>query len=219
MITAIIVAAGSSTRMGFDKILTPLCGKPLFIHSVLAFSKADIDKIIIVTSSDKIKIIEQELLKYPINKPCTVVMGGATRQQSVNCGAKLAKNSEIFAIHDGARPLITTDEINEVLAATKQFGAATAAVAVKDTIKISDENGFIKQTPNREHLFSAQTPQCMRAELYFKGFDAAKEDYTDDNALLEAINIPVKLIKTSYKNIKVTTAEDLVVAKKLMEEL
>ncbi len=217
MTTAIIVAAGSSTRMGFDKILAPLCEKPLFIHSVLAFDAAEVDKIVIVTSKEKVEIISGEILKYDIKKPCIVTEGGKTRQQSVNCGAIIAAGSDIFAIHDGARPLITPGEINEVLAATKRFGAASAATPVKDTIKITDEKGFVKETPNRDFLYSAQTPQCMKAELYFKGFSAATTDYTDDNALLEAISVPVKLIKTSYKNMKVTTAEDLVVAKRLME--
>ncbi len=219
MVTAIIVAAGSSTRMGFDKIMAPLCGKPLFIHSVLAFASSNIERIVIVTSDDKIEAIKDEIIKYDIKKPCIVTKGGKTRQESVNCGAKMAENSEIFAIHDGARPLITPGEINAVLEEVKKFGAASAAVPVKDTIKIIDENGFIKETPNRDYLYSAQTPQCMKSELYFKGYNLAKTDYTDDNALLEAINIPVKLVKTSYKNIKVTTAEDLAVAKKLMEEI
>ncbi len=214
----IIVAAGGSSRMnGTDKILASLCGVPLFIHSLLAFEGADcINEIILVVKKENVSHFSNVVKNYSIKKLTSVIAGGDTRQQSVTCGVNAAiKSADFFAIHDGARPLVTSDIINRVVSDAVNHGAATAAMPVKDTIKISNDNGFISSTPERSELYICQTPQVFSADIYREGLSFAQKHgmtYTDDCQLVEAMDKPVYLSLGSYENIKVTTPEDLIVA-------
>ncbi len=214
----IIVAAGSSNRMsGIDKIIAPLDNIPLVIHSLKAFDEAKtITDIVLVIKDERIYEISDMLKKYSFKKNITVTSGGATRQQSVECGMKsVSYDANYFAIHDGARPLVTSDIVDRVVNDAILHGAATAAMPVKDTMKLSVDGSFIDSTPVREQLYICQTPQVFSAKLYKKGLSAAKKikkEYTDDCQVVEQIGKRVYLSVGSYENIKVTTPDDLIVA-------
>ncbi len=213
-VTAIIVAAGSSTRMGRPKLLIPLCGKPVLEYTLCAFDRSSVDAIVVVTREQDIPLFEP--LANTLKKPCAFVTGGDTRQQSVANGiAAVPPETMTVAIADGARPLITPEEIDRVIEAAKDGGAATAAVRAKDTIKQADENGVITATPDRSTLWQVQTPQVFSLPLYKKAMAAvaaAGLDLTDDCQLVEYIGAKVRLCETSYENIKITTPEDIAVA-------
>lgn len=213
-VTAIIVAAGSSTRMGRPKLLIELCGKPVLEHTLCAFDHSSVDALVVVTREQDIPSFEP--LAKVLTKPCVFVTGGDTRQQSVANGiAAVLPETTMVAIADGARPLITPQEIDRVITAAKDGGAATAAVRAKDTIKQADANGIITATPDRATLWQVQTPQVFSLPLYKKAMAAvaaAGLDLTDDCQLVEHIGAKVKLCETSYENIKITTPEDIAVA-------
>ncbi len=213
-VTAIVVAAGSSTRMGQPKLLIPLCGKPVLEHTLSAFDRAAVDALVVVTREQDIPVFEP--LAQSLSKPCTFVTGGSTRQQSVANGiAAVPPQTTVVAIADGARPLITPKEIDRVIGTAKLCGAASAAVRVKDTIKQADEAGIITTTPDRATLWQVQTPQVFSLSLYKQAMEAvaaAGLDLTDDCQLVEYIGAKVTLCETSYENIKITTPEDIAVA-------
>ena len=213
-VTAIVVAAGSSTRMGRPKLLIPLAGRPVLEHTLCAFDRSSVDAIVVVTRQQDIPLFEP--LIRTLTKPCVFVTGGVTRQQSVANGiAAVPPETTVVAIADGARPLITPKEIDRVIAAAKDGGAATAAVRAKDTIKQADANGIITATPDRSTLWQVQTPQVFSLSLYKRAMAAVAAvglDLTDDCQLVEFIGAKVKLCETSYENIKITTPEDIAVA-------
>lgn len=213
-VTAVIVAAGSSTRMGQPKLMIPLCGKPVLEHTLRAFDRSAVDAIVVVTREQDIPALKA--LGNALSKPCAFVTGGDTRQHSVANGiAAVPPETTMVAIADGARPLITPDEIDRVIVAARESGAASAAVRVKDTIKQADENGIITATPDRATLWQVQTPQVFSLPLYKRAMEAvaaAGLDLTDDCQLVEYIGAKVTLCETSYENIKITTPEDIAVA-------
>lgn len=213
-VTAVIVAAGSSTRMGQPKLMIPLCGEPVLKHTLRAFDRSSVNAIVVVTREQDIPVFEA--LGKTLSKPCVFVTGGNTRQRSVANGiAAVPKDTTMVAIADGARPLITPDEIDRVIALARESGAASAAVRVKDTIKQADENGIITATPDRATLWQVQTPQVVSLPLYKQAMEAvaaAGLDLTDDCQLVEYIGANVTLCETSYENIKITTPEDIAVA-------
>ncbi len=219
-VTAIIVAAGEGRRMGgVSKPLLPLHGRKVIEWVLDAFEQCVlITQIVVVTRSKDLDDICALKKKYP--KFSTAVLGGKTRQLSVTAGVQAAQG-QCLAIHDGARPLITPDTIERVLKAAFSVGAAAAAVPVKDTIKIVDESGLVKQTPLRQTLWAVQTPQVFQKALFLKAMQAAVQDhrdYTDDCQLIEAIGEPVQLVEGAYANLKITTPEDLAQAESLLLE-
>ena len=206
--------------MGFDKLMADLVGEKVIVRSIEAFERCDIiDEIVIVTRKELLEELKTVLLSKKINKLKSVVAGGDSRQRSVYNGVSACSDDiDIVCIHDGARPLVTDDVIINSLEAAAKFGAATAAVKVKDTIK-RGESGLITETLDREYLYQIQTPQTFLKQLYLRAYDAANVQYTDDCQLIEAIGVKVALSQGSYSNIKLTTEEDFAVAKALLKRM
>jgi len=217
--TVIIAAGGSSSRMGQDKIFTQLCGKPVLLYSLKAFQKAEsIDEIIVVANPEKHEQVRELCKNNNLTKVNSVIAGGGDRSESVRNGLEAITNQKgIVAIHDGARPLVTVELINEVIKAAKIYKAAIPVVAVRDTIKEAD-GGFITSTPDRSKLYQAQTPQAFDLELYRKACNSCLSA-TDDSSLIEQLDIKVKIVDGDYKNIKITTPEDLITAKGFLHEI
>ncbi|MBR5540700.1 MAG: 2-C-methyl-D-erythritol 4-phosphate cytidylyltransferase [Clostridia bacterium] len=219
-VTAVIVAAGSSTRMGIPKQFLPLNGRPLIAYTLAAFEQcAAIDAIVVVARKEDHDRVWEIARIGDITKLSTIVVGGRTRGESVRNGVDKCK-TDYVAIHDGARPLVTPTLIERVVRAAVQHGAATAAVHTKDTVKIADQNGMVLSTPDRTTLWNVQTPQVFSKDLYERAWQYAStrgRDVTDDCQLIEAIGQPVKLVEGCYTNIKVTTPEDVPFAEELLK--
>lgn len=216
-VSAVILAAGSSTRMGVPKQFLPLHGQPLLAHTLLAFQACDaIQEIVVVARLEDIEKIKELAQAKNITKLTKVVEGGSSRRESARCGAQACNSeSKYFAVHDGARPLITPQIIEEVVSVAKEYGAAAAAVPTKDTIKQVDANGFVVGTPPREMLWNVQTPQIFRRDLYLQALDNCEKtntEVTDDCQMVELLGHTIKLVEGSYTNIKVTTPEDINIA-------
>ncbi|MBE6629817.1 MAG: 2-C-methyl-D-erythritol 4-phosphate cytidylyltransferase [Ruminococcaceae bacterium] len=212
--SAVIVAAGSSTRMGkgVSKQLLKLAGVPVLARTLRAFQQSGyIDEIVVVSRPEDMREISELLTKYGITKPVRLVAGGATRADSVKRGfAAISKKAKYVAIHDGARCLITPAMIKKVLRAAYLHRAATAACTVTDTVKIATKRGFIERTEDRERVWLAQTPQVFHTNLYRAALANVKDNtLTDDNQLIEAIGYPVKLVDCGAENLKITRPEDL----------
>ena len=219
--SAIIVAAGMSSRMeGINKQFLSLDGVPVLARTINAFEKVNGIKEIVLVVRDTELFIASDLVKdYGFKKVTAIIPGGNTRQQSVFNGLKNA-TCPLTLIHDGARPFISKSIIERILSELENNIAVAPGVTPKDTIKILDENGFIVNTPDRESLTCIQTPQGFVTEEILKAHQYAQDkniNATDDCALMEQLNIPVKVIKGSYKNIKITTPEDIAVALKILE--
>ena len=210
-VSAIIVAAGASRRMGFDKLSYRLPGgKTVLETSVAAFAAhPQVDELILVAGGN---LPACQAIAAACPKPCTVVGGGATRADSVRSGLAAAEG-ELVAIHDAARPFVSEAVITAVLTAAAADGAAAPAVPVKDTIKIADGAGRVAATPDRASLYAVQTPQCFRRSLYLQALSAVTGEkaslVTDDCSLFELAGLPVTLTKGDYANYKITTKEDL----------
>ena len=217
---AVIVAAGSATRMqGIDKMLTPLAGVPVVLHSVRALAASDcIDSLVIVTRAELMETLR--MLCAEVSKPVTVVAGGASRPESVLAGlAALPEGTELAAIHDGARPLVTQSVIAEAVEAAGRCGAAAPAVPVHDTIKQA-ENGLVRATPERKTLFAVQTPQVFDVKLLKTVLRTAMERgiaLTDDCSAVEAAGKPVVLTQGCEENLKITTPVDLTLAEAILK--
>ena len=210
-VTAILVAAGASRRMGFDKLSHRLPGGLTVLQTSLrAFENHPRITQIVLVAGANLETCRQ--LAGACSKPCTAVPGGATRAQSV-CAGLAAATGEMVAIHDAARPFVSEEVITAAIEAAEQTGAAAPAVAVKDTVKVAAADGRVLNTPDRSTLFAVQTPQCFRRELYLRALDAVSEDkadlVTDDCSLFELAGLPVVLTPGDYANLKITTKEDL----------
>ncbi len=214
-VSAVIVAAGSSRRMKSDvpKILMEILGEKIVHRTARAFDDNDyIDEIIVVTREQDIEEISDIL--SDIKKLKTVVAGGSERQESVLNGVHAA-SGDIVAIHDGARPLVSDEEIKKVTEDAEKYGAATLSAVPKDTVKVADKDGFVSETPNRSTLRNIYTPQVFGREEYLSAAEseeAKKAMYTDDCQLFEKLNKRVYLSEGKYTNIKITTPEDLAIA-------
>lgn len=220
--SAIIVAAGSSSRMnGVNKQLFDLCGTPVIGYSLLAFEACEsVGEIIVIAREEDFSAIREIAKTLEITKFKEVLAGGSTRQESVFGGLKaVSKEMKMLAVHDGARPLITAPLIEKTIADARVFGGATVGAPVKDTIKIVSD-GLIVDTPDRRTLFAVGTPQVFKKALYFEGVDFAIEhelDFTDDCQLAQAIGVKVAITLGDYRNIKLTTKEDIAFAKAILE--
>lgn len=216
---AVIVAAGSSSRMGgkTSKVLEDLGGKPVLLHSFGVLAACPwIGELAVVCRKEDIPQVEQ-LLAGQTEKPVTVVPGGKERQDSVLNGVNaLSPERGYLLIHDGARPFLTLEVAEAVCRDAAAYGAATAAVPSKDTCKLSDSQGFVESTPPRERLMAIQTPQAFEREMYLYAVRKAQSaglSYTDDCQLIEAAGGRVKLTPGDYRNIKLTTPEDRLAAR------
>ncbi len=218
---AVIVAAGSASRMGgIDKVMAPLQDEPMIVHTVRAFENCDVIKeIVVVTRQDLILPITGLCKNF--KKVTAVVAGGADRPDSVQQGLNaLSKKVKLAAIQDGARPLITPQVIDRTVRAAHSYGAAAPAVPVKDTIKVV-QGGIVTDTPDRKTLQAVQTPQVFDIDLLRGALKKAKEDnaeITDDCSAVERMGMSVKIVEGDERNIKVTTPMDLKIAQLLMEE-
>ena len=216
--TAVIVAAGTAQRMrGIDKMMTPLCGTPLLLRTVRALAASEkITQIIIVTRDDLVSQAAALCADEP--KLVSAVPGGSTRAESVLRGLKKVETG-LVAIHDGARPLVTTGIVDEAVAAAIECGAAAPAIAVHDTIKIA-ANGFVETTPDRSTLFAVQTPQVFRTAQITAALQAAMAQsipLTDDCSAMEAAGKPVRLTAGSEENLKITVPSDLALAEAILK--
>lgn len=202
------------------KQLLPLCGEPLLSHTLRAFEAAEsVDSVVVVCRREDLPAIKA--LAAPFHKVRAFPEGGATRQSSVAAGVKAAEEAEILAIHDGARALITPEEIDRVVADCRLFGASTLAVSVVDTIKEADSQELVARTLDRSVLRSIQTPQVFYKAEYEKAMEAAEaagKDFTDDCQLMEFVGRKVHLCPGSRSNLKVTTPEDLLFAQAILQQ-
>ena len=218
---AVIVAAGTASRMGgIDKVMASLKGEPMILRTVRTFQECDaISEIVIVTRSDLIQTIAD--LCAPMDKVKAVVVGGSSRQESVNLGLNaLGDKTKLAAVHDGARPLITWQVIDRTVRAANTYGAAAPAIPVKDTIKVV-EGYVIKNTPDRSTLRAIQTPQVFDFDLLRGALKKAELDgaqVTDDCSAVERLGMVVKIVEGDERNIKVTTPMDLKIAELLLED-
>ncbi|HCT63756.1 MAG TPA: 2-C-methyl-D-erythritol 4-phosphate cytidylyltransferase [Lachnospiraceae bacterium] len=213
---AVIVAAGSGKRMGGDisKQFLILGEKPIIVHTVKKFEEIkEIEEIVLVTAKPYIQYVEGLKIEYGWKK-VTVVEGGKERYNSVLKGIyELRDDTEIVLIHDGVRPFVTEKNILDVVKKADATGACILAVPVKDTIKAVDENGMVVSTPDRNTLWSVQTPQGFRLDLLKKAYKSIEnfETITDDAMVMEKAGYNVAVVMGSYQNIKITTPDDLVI--------
>lgn len=222
LISAVIVSAGNSTRMGgINKQFLELDGVPVIVNTITMFQRCNmIDEIIIVTRESEIDAVAKLVEKYDFYKVNNIVAGGETRQLSVYEGVTSTSNiTDLVVIHDGARPLVTVKVIEETIKAAAEFGAAATGVKVKDTVKVVDDNDNIIDTPDRTYMRFIQTPQVFDKKLYLDAVNTVEnsKDFTDDCKLIEAYGKTVKFVDGDYKNIKITTPEDVELAESYLK--
>lgn len=220
-VSAVVVAAGNSTRMGgVNKQFLLIDGVPVLIRSLLALAGSSlVDEIVVSAREEDIPRMYSMIRDFEVPKVTQIVCGGETRQQSV-CNAVRACSEEcdFLAIHDGARPLVGADEIDRVIRTAFDCDAASVAVRVKDTIKLADENGIIVSTPERAFLWAVQTPQVFSRQLYLSALESVPDSggFTDDCRLIEEYGHRVQLVEGSYDNIKITTPGDIALAEAII---
>ena len=223
--TAVIVAAGKGKRMGTEisKQFLPLNGKEILAHAVEKFEKAEnIRDIVLVTGLESVQDVKDMTEEYGWIKVVSVVAGGKERYDSVWNGLQeVSEDTNIVLIHDGVRPFVTEEILNDSICTAMEMGGCVAGVPAKDTIKVCNAENIAIDTPDRSTLWQIQTPQTFRKELILKAYAKAKEDGftgTDDASLAEYSGFPVKVIMGSYRNIKITTKEDLLIGEAFLKE-
>lgn len=220
--SVVVVAAGSSTRMGQDKILKELCGVPVIVHSLRVFENVpEVGEVIVVTREDMIPVIAALCREHRLEKVKKVVRGGASRVESSRLGTlEVSRESQLIAIHDGARPFVTEELVRTVILRAAETGAAAPAIPVKDTIKTA-KNGLVEQTLDRSVLFAVQTPQVFESSLICAALQNALEaqaEITDDCSAVERLGMKVSLTNGDERNIKLTTPIDLLWGEILLNE-
>lgn len=223
---AIILAAGQGKRMNSEihKQYLLLDGKPVLYYSLRAFEQSEIDEIVLVACQEDLHYCEEEIVhKYGFRKVTAVTAGGRERCHSVYEGLKvLSEDTEYVLIHDGARPYVTGNIIADAIQAVKTYQACVVGMPVKDTIKITDDSQIAVQTPERSHLWAVQTPQAFAYDIVWKAYSMLMQKeipVTDDAMVVEKfLHYPVKVIEGSYRNIKITTPEDLLIAEALLQD-
>ena len=224
-VCAIIVAAGKGKRMerDYNKQYIHLEGKPIVARTLLHFENHEIiDEIIIVVGQGEVEFCRENIVeKYNLSKIRKIVEGGEERYHSVHNGIKAVSHQcEVVLIHDGARPFVTREIINESIASANIYGCSIVGMPVKDTIKTIDEEGFVKDTPKRENIWLVQTPQTFKKEIILRAHQKREMEnlsVTDDAMLVEALGGRVKMIRGSYENIKITTPEDLEIGQAILK--
>lgn len=219
---ALVAAAGSSSRMGgINKLLEPLDGIPVLVRTLTALERAQrVDSIVIATREEDLITVSQLCKTYGITKCKKVIRGGEDREHSVLLAALEADpDTELLAVQDGARPLVSPDLIDRVIEAAQRCGAAAPAVPVKDTVKTVREDGAVEETLERSRLRAVQTPQVFEASLLKAALQAALEEgavLTDDCSAVERLGKVVYLIEGEETNLKITTPTDLILAEALL---
>jgi 2-C-methyl-D-erythritol 4-phosphate cytidylyltransferase len=225
--TAIIVAAGEGRRVGGDvpKIYLPIYRRPMVLRTLDRFFAAQtVDNVIIVIGANEFSRCETMLRRDPTlgNRSWTLQTGGATRQQSVKKGLeKIAADTDVIVIHDGARPFVSSALIDRCVEAVQDKGAVVVGVPVRDTVKVVADDRWVQMTPARSSLWEIQTPQAFRKELIVEAHERASREAieaTDDAMLVEAIGKPVFVLEGGRENMKITTPEDVWLAESLIRE-
>ncbi|MBQ7737153.1 MAG: 2-C-methyl-D-erythritol 4-phosphate cytidylyltransferase [Oscillospiraceae bacterium] len=214
--SVVVVAAGTSSRMGEDKLFLDLAGKPVLARTLLAFEKCDfVDEVVLVTRLESLEKAGDLCRDHHIQKVRKIIIGGETRTESALAGlSSLDKDAKIVLIHDGARPLVTEEVIRDAMHTAAMYGAAAPAVPVVDTVKEA-EQGVVRDTPDRSRLMAVQTPQAFEPNIIKGALTKAvkeKKSYTDDCAAVEAMGFTVRLSKGSPENIKITQPMDIYTA-------
>ena len=224
MNVAIIAAAGQGTRMGGKraKQFLELAGTPIIIHTLQAFEACEaIQEIILVLPAADVSDFSAMAKPYRLEKLRAVVPGGETRASSVLNGLRaVAEDTDIVAVHDASRPLVSVKEISETVRAAEANGAAILVAPLVDTVKQVDGN-LVVQTVPRENLRRALTPQCFRYQILkqaYAGVDELDTAFTDESSLVERLGVPITLVEGSSRNIKITRPEDLVIAEALVNK-
>ena len=228
---AIVLSAGTGSRMKSDipKQYMDLNGKPVIYYSLKAFEDNGFSSIVLVCGKDDVEYCQKEIVeKYNLTSVKAVVPGGKERYHSVFEGLKAVRGADYVFIHDGARPMITQDIINHLKEAVVKEEAAVAGMPVKDTIKIVDEDDYVSETPERKYVWQVQTPQCFTFPIIYEAYQSIIRDeeegwsipmVTDDAMVLSyATDHEVKMVEADYRNIKITTPEDLLIAKVFLSE-
>ena len=219
--TAIVLSAGKGKRMGGDtaKQYMLLKGRPVLYYCLKAFEDSFIDEIIIVASAGDFDFIKKDIVdKYGITKVVKMVEGGAERYDSVLCGLRAAGRCDYVFIHDGARPFVDREILNRAYETVKQYGTAIVSVPSKDTVKIVDGEGLTLETPDRKSVWLMQTPQVFAYGPILEAYERmseseSKSGITDDAMVMEEFgDMPVHVTQGSYRNIKITTPEDMLIA-------
>lgn len=224
---AIVLAAGKGSRMNSEipKQFMEIDGYPVLYYSLKAFEASSVDSVVLVASSDMTDYCRENIVdKYGFSKVKSIVSGGSERCWSVYAGLEAASGADYVLIHDGARPCITPQMINDLEECVREYGACTAGVPAKDTIKLVDANGQSIETPDREHLWQIQTPQGFDAYLIWECYQRFLHDkgakVTDDTMLVENYSeVRSKVIMGSYENIKITTPEDIKIAQIFLKKV
>lgn len=224
-LSAVIVAAGNSSRMGTNKQQIMLSGKPVWLHSVLVFGRMpQTAEIVVVTKETEIPRMKKQLSEYMVDALIAAkvhfAVGGETRTDSVTAGVSACRvEADYIAIHDGARPLVAEKDILKALSALETHDAVSLGVPVKDTIKQVDQDGKVIATPDRASLMITQTPQIFKREIYLQALESARQQHlnlTDDCQIMERYGVPVYMVCGSYENIKITTPEDVPAAEAML---
>lgn len=225
-IWAVVPAAGIGKRMGagIKKQFIRLKGKEILVRTLQVLAEVpEIEGILVMVSRDDLDLCQHLIYDQHIEKVKEILPGGSTRQESVLKGlSALPKDCTMAVIHDGARPLVTREQVEATIQTARTYGGAMLAVPVKDTIKVADKKGFVQETPPRSNLWSAQTPQTFRYADILKAYRhaAVMGDYscTDDSQVVEKyLDLPVKIVQGSYENIKITTPEDINIGERILE--
>jgi 2-C-methyl-D-erythritol 4-phosphate cytidylyltransferase len=220
MRAAIVVAAGNSQRMGFDKLTADLGGRPLFIRTLERFEGCpEIDEIVLVTNAERTKLFGNLVQEYRLNKVAAVVEGGADRHLSVWKGlGALNEEVEMVAVHDGARPLVSTSTITNAMILATKCGAVALAAPVVETLKKADSDGLIVGGVDRSGLWTMQTPQIFRRDWLVTAYEmvlARGIKVADETSAAEMAGFPVRLMQSGDWNLKVTYPSDLELARSL----
>ena len=223
--SAVVLAAGSGKRMGLDvkKQYMEMFGKPLLFYTLEAFEKSDVDEIIVVTAAEDVSYVKEEIIEhFGFQKVSSITIGGKERYHSVYEGLKKCSGDYVL-IHDGARAFVTEEIISRAMEGAKKYKAAVVGMPSKDTVKISDDDGFVLETPDRSNVWVIQTPQAFELQLVKKAYeDILKGDttgVTDDAMVVEKMtDQKVKFIEGSYDNIKVTTKEDIFIGENILKK-
>jgi 2-C-methyl-D-erythritol 4-phosphate cytidylyltransferase len=218
--TAIVLSAGKGSRMniGTHKQYLLLNGRPVITYSLEAFEKSPVDEVILVTGQGEEEYCRKEIVEaYGFSKVGKIVAGGKERYHSVFCGLQAVTDTDYVLIHDGARPFVTEEIIARTMETVRKTNACAVGMHVKDTIKITDEKDIVKETPERNNVWMVQTPQAFSCPLISHAYEKMllQEDaaITDDAMVVEKMcQVPVTLIEGSYRNIKITTPEDMLIA-------
>lgn len=219
----IVAAAGHSVRMGQDKLFMELGGVPVLQRTLNALDQAElVSQIVVAASEENLLSVADLCSRSGLRTPIKVVKGGATRAESVLCAAvECEAKTELIAVHDGARPLITPAQVDEMIRWGHKTMATAPAVPVTDTVKVADENGRVISTPDRKTLFAVQTPQVFQADLLKAALQsalAAGVQVTDDCGAVERIGKEVYLVPGDPGNIKITAPLDIAVAEAILRQ-